>query len=460
MKGEIFLFNKLKKVISFALVFTALWVNTYASELSSWAKEDYTNASRSQLIPFSVGAKSMGENITREQFCELIVNTYESISGKQIPESSKNPFSDCENQSVINAYGVGLVGGTSENSFSPENFVTRQEMAKMLFNMLVATELDIKFSTAEDTVLNSYGDVDKVSSWARPAMATALNYSLMNGSDGFLLPTENTTCEQAIVAVSRAYNAFSKTENQTIGQVASILAPTENANITQEDVSLLWTSVSGASLYKVLVRNDSGDLIINSETKETNLVLPKTEFDTGLYHVTISACFENGKEVFSIPVSFSYVNLTEQTMLNGGLQSFDAPDKESDIPKSLDDSKISGIFAEGEKHIGTPYRYGGTTPAGFDCSGFVQYVFRANGITLKRTSRDQYKNNGYSVSKSELKRGDLVFFGSGGYVNHVGIYAGDGKMLHSPSTGKTITYTSIETDYYKSHYIGAKRIIE
>ena len=142
LKGEIFLFNKLKKVISFALIFTALSVNTYASELSSWAKEDYTNASRSQLIPFSVGAKSMGENITREQFCELIVNTYESISGKQIPESSKNPFSDCENQTVINAYGVGLVGGTSENSFSPENFVTRQEMAKMLFNMLVATELE------------------------------------------------------------------------------------------------------------------------------------------------------------------------------------------------------------------------------------------------------------------------------------------------------------------------------
>ena len=85
-------------------------------------------------------------------------------------------------------------------------------------------------------------------------------------------------------------------------------------------------------------------------------------------------------------------------------------------------------------------------------------MFKNNGITLKRTSRDQYASNGVTVSKAELKRGDLVFFGSGGRVNHVGIYAGDGMMLHSPSTGKTVTYTSIETDYYKSHYIGAKRI--
>lgn len=460
MKGEIFLFSKLKKVVSFALIFATLSANAYAAELSSWAKEDYTNASRSQLIPFSVGSKSMGDNITREQFCELIVNTYESISGKKIAEVSQNPFLDCENQTVINAYGAGLVGGTSSTTFSPENFVTRQEMAKMLYNMLAATELDIKFSIAEDTVLNSYSDVDKVSSWARPAMATAINYSLMNGSDGFLLPTENTTCEQAIVAASRAYNAFSKPENQTMGQVASIVAPSENCTITGNDVSLLWTPVSGASLYKVLVRNDAGDLVINSETTNCNIVLPRTEFDTGTYHITISAYFDNRKEVFSLPVSISYVNPTEQILLNGGLQSFDAPAKESDVADSGNSQKVDGIFTEAEKHIGTPYRYGGTTPAGFDCSGYVQYVFRANGITLKRTSRDQYANNGFSVSKSELKKGDLVFFGSGGHVNHVGIYAGNGMMIHSPSTGKTITYTSIETDYYKSHYIGAKRIIE
>lgn len=451
------MFNKLKKVIAFALAFAVISANAYASEISTWAKEDYQNASRLQIIPFSVGSRSMGDNITREQFCELIVNTYESISGKEIKEFSKKPFSDCDNQTVINAYGIGLVGGTGENTFSPESFVTRQEMAKMLYNMLVATELDIKFSTADDTNLNAYADFDKVSSWARPAMATALNYSLMNGSDGFLLPTENTTCEQAIVAVSRAYNEFAKAENQTMGQASSILAPVEGNSVTEEDVSVLWTSVSGASVYKVLVRNDAGELVINSETNNTSIVLPKTEFDTGKYHITVCAYLNNGKETFSLPVSISYVDLTEQTLLNGGLQAFDTQDKQSDVVNSND--KVSGIFTEAEKYIGVPYRYGGTTPAGFDCSGYVQYIFRANGITLKRTSRDQYANNGYYVSKSELKRGDLVFFGNGSYVNHVGIYAGDGMMIHSPSTGKTVTYTSIETDYYRSHYIGAKRIV-
>jgi len=110
--------------------------------------------------------------------------------------------------------------------------------------------------------------------------------------------------------------------------------------------------------------------------------------------------------------------------------------------------------------FGIMYVYGGTTPAGFDCSGFVRYVFNNCGITLKRVSRDQYAYNGESVAKSELQPGDLVFFGSGGYVSHVGIYAGGGQMIHSPSTGKSICYTSINSNYYLSHYIGAKRVLK
>lgn len=454
------MFNKLKKVIAFALIMGALASSASAAELSSWAKDDYINANRARLIPFSVGSKSMGDNITREQLCELIVNAYEKISGKEIPTYEKKPFTDCENQTVINAYGEGLVGGTGKDTFSPENLVTRQEMAKMIYNMLVATELDIKFSTSEDTGLNNYSDAEQISSWAKPAMATALNYSLINGSDGLLLPSQYTTCEQAIVAVIRACNAFGTEETTSITQTPSIITPKETETIAEKDVSVAWTPVSGGVIYKVLVRDNNGELVVNTETNDTSAILPRSNFDTGLYHITVSAVMGNGEEIFSVPETFSYVCPPQPVLVNGGLQSFDAPDKQSDVQAFSGESPVvTGIFAEAEKYIGTPYRYGGTTPSGFDCSGYVQYVFRANGITLKRTSRDQYANNGYSVSKSELKRGDLVFFGSGS-VNHVGIYAGNGMMIHSPSTGKTVTYTSIETDYYKSHYIGAKRIID
>ena len=87
----------------------------------------------------------------------------------------------------------------------------------------------------------------------------------------------------------------------------------------------------------------------------------------------------------------------------------------------------------------------------------MQYVCSKYGIRINRVAADQMKN-GTPVSKSQLEPGDLVFFGSGSYANHVGMYVGDGMMIHSPSTGKSIMYTDITTGYYESRYIGARRV--
>lgn len=107
--------------------------------------------------------------------------------------------------------------------------------------------------------------------------------------------------------------------------------------------------------------------------------------------------------------------------------------------------------------LGTPYVWGGTTPSGFDCSGFTKYVYQQFGYTLNRTAAQQL-NNGYSVSS--LEPGDLVFFNNtystSAAASHVGIYIGDNQFVHSASGG--VKVTSLSDSYYASRYIGARRI--
>lgn len=117
------------------------------------------------------------------------------------------------------------------------------------------------------------------------------------------------------------------------------------------------------------------------------------------------------------------------------------------------------IIANAKKHLGTPYVWGGTTPGGFDCSGLVQYVYRQSGISLPRTTSEQVKKGTY-VSKSNLQPGDLVFlqntYRQG--VSHVGIYIGDGMMIHA-SSSKGVTISSLSTSYYTQHYHSARRVL-
>ncbi len=105
----------------------------------------------------------------------------------------------------------------------------------------------------------------------------------------------------------------------------------------------------------------------------------------------------------------------------------------------------NSVISYASQFIGLPYVYGGTTPAGFDCSGFVQYVYAHNGVSLGRTTYDQI-TDGVPVTGA-LQPGDLVFFGSATAPHHVGIYVGNGQMLDSPETGESIGIHNLYSDY-------------
>lgn len=127
-----------------------------------------------------------------------------------------------------------------------------------------------------------------------------------------------------------------------------------------------------------------------------------------------------------------------------------------------DGGKVQSMLKRALALLGTPYRWGGTSPDnGFDCSGLVGYVFRtALGIELPRVSRDMASTTDAELIKNrdELRQGDLVFFGRKGRVNHVGIYVGEGRFLHSPSRGKDVRVDSLVTGYWSAKFMQARRV--
>ena len=136
-----------------------------------------------------------------------------------------------------------------------------------------------------------------------------------------------------------------------------------------------------------------------------------------------------------------------------------APSVDADLAavRASDDVALRAV-AHAREMLGRPYRFAGDTPEGFDCSGLVRYSYRRAGIVLPRDTQKQ-RLAATLISPRILRAGDLLFFDQEGKkASHVGMYLGDGRFIHAPSTGGKVRTDALNADYWKNHFVEARRI--
>jgi cell wall-associated NlpC family hydrolase len=133
------------------------------------------------------------------------------------------------------------------------------------------------------------------------------------------------------------------------------------------------------------------------------------------------------------------------------------------IPSGTSSASSRRVLSTADEYVGVPYRYGGTSPStGFDCSGFVQYVFARQGVELPRTARQQAQvGDGLAPDWRAVQAGDLVMFQENGRISHVAIYAGHNRIIHSSSSGGGVRYDDLSTqrgEWFMDHMVAARRV--
>lgn len=402
-------------------------INGESTAPSSWAKAEYEVAVQKGYITNALKTDLQG-NITRKDFVELIMNSYEMVMG-EVPDITldDNPFTDIQSLAIIKAEKVGIVSGVGGSNFYPDKYLDREQMMVILARMNRAIEIrtNERILKYQDIPLE-FDDANQISTWAVESFQLGIVNNVIAGvGNNCLGPHIMTSKEQAVILNLRLMQRYESNQMLTdyVKQsTTAVVEVPEVAKTAMVNVSILnMRSTPDLSVSTNIIRK-----LKLSETVE--IIEQKGEW----YYVNASG---NQKGY----VFAEYVTIQDPT-------------------KVVSNSElVNEIIAYAKQFQGTRYVYGGSSLTnGTDCSGFTMRVMQHFGITLSRSSAGQ-ASNGIAVSKEDLKPGDIILYGFSGYVSHAAIYIGNNQVIHANTTyGVSITPAF---GWLNKPFIGIRRVV-
>ncbi len=381
----------------------------------------------------------------RNDMLEIEKNT-ETLETQETQETSENKEETTQNQE-----------NTSDSNAEVKN---EEEKVKKDSSYTVSSKIDLKIIPSINSSIvasiseNSNLQVkDIINKWCYVENGTSCGWILKSKIESSLkeenVPEES---EKETSTEEKTDNTNTEEEKETKKE--------ENKKEENEINETKYVSVSALNLRK--------------EANSSSEVIDQLDINT---KVTVTAIIDNtwGKITYNGKtgyVAYKYLSDTKTAVTsrseNTSRESKSSNESENDSNASQSSSKsetsvssesssgsVTGtaIIAYAKQFLGCSYVYGGTTPSGFDCSGFTSYVYRHFGYSLNRTSSGQ-RSNGVAVDKSNLKAGDILCFNG-----HVGLYIGGGSFIHAANPSKGVIISSLSESYYSKNYITARRIL-